>query len=191
MMTGWSIYLLLFGLFILSALIYRLYIRIEYQRKGKLRFFASIIQAALFFIWGGFPTLYLPKNWPVSSINPVLLLLGRIGLIVGLLSLIGGMIQLGLGKSLGMEQKRLRDTGLYSISRNPQILGCAIYIFSFVLLWPSWYALVWGILLMGVLHIMVTTEEEHLRIVFGKSYQDYCQKVPRYLNRHLLFFRRN
>lgn len=190
-MTNWHIFLLLLGLFILSASLFIFFFRIEYQRKGKLRFLASAIQTVLFFIWGGIPALYLCKNWPVSSINPALLLLGRIGLIIGLLTLLGGMIQLGLQRSLGMDQMKLRNTGIYSISRHPQILGCATYIFSFVLLWPSWYALVWGILLSGVLHMMVIIEEEHLRLVLGKRYKDYCQKVPRYLGKRLEFFRRN
>jgi protein-S-isoprenylcysteine O-methyltransferase Ste14 len=30
-------------------------------------------------------------------------------------------------------------------------------------------------------HLMVMTEEEHLREVYGEEYERYCERVPRYL----------
>jgi len=47
-------------------------------------------------------------------------------------------------------------------------------------LWPSWYALGW-VLLAAVFHIMVLTEEENLRNVYGEEYTQYCKRVPRYI----------
>lgn len=53
------------------------------------------------------------------------------------------------------------------------VIGVAI-------LWPSWYALGWVILAAGF-HMMVLTEEENLRNVYGEEYTQYCKRVPRYL----------
>jgi protein-S-isoprenylcysteine O-methyltransferase Ste14 len=50
------------------------------------------------------------------------------------------------------------------------------------LLWPSWYALGWVILWMVMFHLMVLSEEEHLRNIYGEEYHQYCEKVPRYLS---------
>ncbi len=30
-------------------------------------------------------------------------------------------------------------------------------------------------------HLMILTEEEHLRHVFGEVYERYCERVPRYI----------
>jgi len=30
-------------------------------------------------------------------------------------------------------------------------------------------------------HLMILSEEEHLRDVFGEEYERYCERVPRYL----------
>jgi protein-S-isoprenylcysteine O-methyltransferase Ste14 len=50
-----------------------------------------------------------------------------------------------------------------------------------VVLWPSCYALGWVVLYGIVAHMMVLTEEDHLRDVFGEEYERYCGRVPRYL----------
>ena len=39
------------------------------------------------------------------------------------------------------------------------------------------------LLLAIILHVMIVTEEEHLRAVFGEDYRRYCERVPRYLGR--------
>jgi protein-S-isoprenylcysteine O-methyltransferase Ste14 len=92
------------------------------------------------------------------------------------------MVWLGILRSMGLGTG-LKVTGLYRISRNPQILGCALYIIAFIVLWPSWYALGWGLSLTGILNLMVRTEEEHLRNTYGQEYEGYCKRVPRYLGK--------
>lgn len=54
-------------------------------------------------------------------------------------------------------------------------------VLGIALRWPSWYALGWMLLFVAMIHMMVITEEEHLRDVFGEEYVRYCKKVPRYL----------
>lgn len=49
------------------------------------------------------------------------------------------------------------------------------------MLWPSWYALGWGLLFAPIIYMMVLAEEEHLRNTYGQEYEQYCARVPRYL----------
>ena len=69
----------------------------------------------------------------------------------------------------------------YHVTRNPQLVGGSLLVIGTVVLWPSWYALGWAVLYGIVAHMMVLTEEEHLRDVFGGEYERYCGRVPRYL----------
>ena len=79
----------------------------------------------------------------------------------------------GLRPALGWQPDHLVQEGPYRYSRNPQLVGGAV-------LWPSIYALGW-VLLWGIIaHWMATTEEEHLRNLFGEAYERYTRRVPRY-----------
>jgi protein-S-isoprenylcysteine O-methyltransferase Ste14 len=102
-------------------------------------------------------------------------------IILGLVSVVGTMGRLGFRRSLGQEVDSLRVTGPYAISRNPQVVCGYLIIAGIAVRWPSWYAVGWVGLMWLALHMMVITEEEHLRTVFGSEYAAYSERVPRYL----------
>jgi protein-S-isoprenylcysteine O-methyltransferase Ste14 len=91
------------------------------------------------------------------------------------------MFWFGLRRAFGLEVNALKQTGPYRVTRNPQIVGGSLLVIGSAVLWPSWYALGWAVLYAVVAHMMVFTEEEHLRAVFGQEYELYCERVPRYL----------
>lgn len=160
--------------------ILRLAARRDYFSQGRLSLPVSLLQALLFFTYGGFPYLYLPPDWPSVHVNTILHIV-EIGLIIiGLALLFYGMLRLGLLPSMGLGRQELEDTGLYAISRNPQALACGLYVLGFAMLWPSWYAFFWAILYAGLIHVMIVTEEEYLNQIYGARYAEYCQSVPRY-----------
>lgn len=113
--------------------------------------------------------------------NLLLLAPAMLAIIIGLASVIIAMSGLGLRRTFGQEVQALRQAGLYGLTRNPQIVGYGLVIAGSALLWPSWYALGWVGLYAVIAHLMVVTEEEHLRRVHGKDYARYCERVPRYL----------
>ena len=80
-----------------------------------------------------------------------------------------------------LEVDAMIQTGLYRLSRNPQIVGGSLLVIGSAVQWPSWYALGWVILYGAITHMMVLTEEEHLSAVHGEAYARYCERVPRYL----------
>jgi len=95
--------------------------------------------------------------------------------------LIIGMAKLGFRRSNGLEVNVLKQTGLYRLSRNPQILACSLAVVGYALFWPTWHTLGWIVIFMIIVHLMVLTEEENLRKAFGDEYLKYCQRVPRYI----------
>ncbi|HSF83938.1 MAG TPA: isoprenylcysteine carboxylmethyltransferase family protein [Anaerolineales bacterium] len=181
-MTGLGIYLLAVFLLLVSAIfVLRGFVRRDYSTRGRLSVVVAALQAIVFFVYGGFPALYLPGDWPVSRVRPWLRESGLVCIVTGLGILILGMLWLGLLRSLGRKTTGLIQGGFYRFSRNPQVLGCVLYIVGFVILWPSWYAAGWGLLFLPIIHVMVLTEEEHLLTIFGSDYRSYCERVPRYL----------
>ena len=177
-----SVYLLsAFLLLVAAVIVFRIFVRRDYLRRGRLTVFSSTFQALLFFVYGGFPYIYLPDDWPISHMNSVLRFIGLALITIGLITLLIGMFYLGTVRSLGQQTGILKQSGLYRFTRNPQVLGCGLYIIGFTVLWPSWYALGWAICFIPMIHLMVLTEEEHLRRAHGMEYERYIEGVPRYL----------
>lgn len=181
-MSTLTIYLLAaLLLFVAAYIIFRIAGRRNYMQKGRLSLIALLLEILVFFLWGGFPYIYGPADWPEVHLNPILEIVGWIILAGGLVLMVSGMAQLGPMRFLGQEASKLKQTGLYRLSRNPQIVGCALYGCGFTLLWPSWYALGWLFLYAWIAHLMVLTEEEHLNRAFGEDFIKYCERTPRYV----------
>jgi protein-S-isoprenylcysteine O-methyltransferase Ste14 len=172
---------------IMSALlVFRVIVRNDYRRHGRLTPVSSVLESIF---WGpafAFPYLYNPPSWPSfwnwdAGLDHRVQVGGSALVILGLICVAGTMGQLGLRRSLGERVDTLRVTGLYGISRNPQVVCGYLIIVGIALRWPSWYAVGWVGLMWLALHMMVITEEEHLRAVFGSEYAAYCERVPRTL----------
>ncbi len=182
MMSGTVIYLISYALLLAAGLlILRFVVRGAYRQYGRLTRSAAALQALIFFAFGGFPSLYLSKDWPAVHVPTMQHWLGAILPLFGLVLLFQGMLRLGVLRSLGRGTLELQQTGLYRLTRNPQALSCGLYVLGFALLWPSGYAFGWLLLYIVLIHTMVLTEEEHLRRTYGEKYEAYCRQVPRYL----------
>ena len=176
------VYLLSLSVMItVSILVLRVFVRRDYLRRGCLSIGSAALQTLVFFAFGGFPSIYLPGDWQVSQVNLPLRVIGLTSLSTGLVIMFIGIFRLGLLRSLGLQTGELKETSCYQASRNPQVLGCVLYVLGFMVLWPSWYALGWGLSLIAILHLMVLTEEENLRNTYRQNYILYCKRVPRYL----------
>jgi protein-S-isoprenylcysteine O-methyltransferase Ste14 len=175
-----------FLLIIIAFTIFRIFVRRDYQRKGQLTLVSSFLELLIWGLYFGFPYIYNPAEWvyfwsrdvPVSA--PVRAA-GLICITVGLALAFGTMFWFGLRRALGLRVNGLIQRGLYRVTRNPQLVGGSLLVIGTVVLWPSWYALGWAALYGIVGHLMVITEEEHLREVYGEEYERYCERVPRYL----------
>lgn len=180
-------YLLTAALLLVAAFCtFRVIVRRDYLRRGRLTLVSYSLQLL---IWGwffGLPYLYNPADWVwfwtyEPPLGTGLRAIAVFCIVLGLALLVLAMTQLGLDRSVGRKVNALRGSGVYGVTRNPQIVGGAPLIIGLALLWPSWYAAGWVLLFVVLAHLMVRTEEEHLRALHGQDYERYCNQVPRYL----------
>jgi hypothetical protein len=84
-MNTLTIYLLsIFLLLVAAMLIFRVLVRGDYLHRGYLSVVSSALQALLFFVYGGFPSIYLSGEWPVSHANLVFRIIGLTFVTIGL-----------------------------------------------------------------------------------------------------------
>jgi protein-S-isoprenylcysteine O-methyltransferase Ste14 len=75
-------------------------------------------------------------------------------------------------------------SGLYRHVRNPMYVAVLLLIFGQGLLFGSVRLLVYGgIVWLGFLAFVILYEEPTLRRKFGREYEEYCARVPRWLPR--------
>ena len=92
--------------------------------------------------------------------------------------------QMGDSWRIGVDsehQTALVQGGLFNVSRNPIFVGMMVTLLGLFLVIPNamtLLTLVLGSVLMG---IQVRLEEEHLKKAQGKAYEEYCQKVRRWI----------
>jgi protein-S-isoprenylcysteine O-methyltransferase Ste14 len=179
----WALFALLLGL---AWLAFRLFTRRDYKRQGRLGAASTLLALLVFALHANLAYLYLPARWPaLPSLpdNALQRLLGLGLLAGGTAGVVVAMAQLGPSAVFGQRSRALQQAGLYRLTRNPQILCYVVALSGFALLWPSWYALGWLLLYLPIAHMMVVTEEEHLRRRYGEAFDAYCGRVPRYLGR--------
>jgi len=75
---------------------------------------------------------------------------------------------------------KLVTTGIYSIVRHPQYLAGMLLGFSAILISQHWLVLILGIPFMIIFYIAGWDEDKSCTKKFGKEYEDYIKKVPRF-----------
>jgi len=164
-----------------TFIIFRFFVRRDYLKKGKLTLFSTVLEWAIFFGWGFFTYFDLLAGRFDQIKSPIIVVISWIFIIVGLSFLFVGIIKLGFRRSNGLQVNNLHQSGLYNLTRNPQVVACTFAVLGYALLYFSWHTLGWVIIYLVAIHTMVITEEEHLLDKFGNSYEDYCRRAPRYL----------
>ena len=155
-----------------------LYARWEYRTRGRLTLFGLFLLCVMLFV----PNLVI--HYAISWELPKTMIgyLGAFIAVIGIsLCLTGIIFFRSIPKTLCLDTGQLTNKGPYRWSRNPQYVGWVLFLLGFAL--TDWSAWCFGALLAVTvsLHVLVLVEEEHLRRVFGKTYLDYCSRVPRYL----------
>ena len=105
-----------------------------------------------------------------------------IGIILFLSGTIGFVIAVTNFKKAPLDKPI--TSGLYNISRNPQIMTLFLVSFGTSLIIGSWIAIIIIIVSAIFLHFRILGEEKRLTQQYGDSFLEYKKKVPRYF----LFF---
>ena len=93
---------------------------------------------------------------------------------------IWGAWKLSWYQSLGGVNK-LRTEGPYKYSRNPQYTGGILAYMSAPILADSWRGLIVAVFISLWFWLAPRTEEPWLHAQFGKAYEEYANKTPRFL----------
>ena len=168
-------------LLLLAFVTFRILVRQDYLRRGRLSPLSVFLEYAVFFGWAYFTYLDWSAAAPISAAGPVLRPIAWTLITLGLGATLIAMARLGIRRMHGLDSCELEASGLYRLSRNPQIVGSSLAVLGYALYWPSWHTGGWLVLYLVICHLMVLTEEEHLRRVFGEDYERYCERVPRYV----------
>jgi protein-S-isoprenylcysteine O-methyltransferase Ste14 len=107
-------------------------------------------------------------------------LIGGSAILIGVSIAAWGIKTLTAQQSLGMKEKIVTD-GPYQYTRNPQYVGFILLYAGIILIAYSFMALVTGALLILSFLILPFSEEPWLLQEYGKDYEEYCEKVPRFI----------
>lgn len=95
------------------------------------------------------------------------------------------MIQKGKGTPAHLDPpKKLIVNGLYRYTRNPIYVGALLVLLGHIVWFGSGLVIIYFVLFLLAYQILITLiEEPILRNTFGVEYEEYCQKVPRWIPR--------
>ena len=71
--------------------------------------------------------------------------------------------------------------GIYRISRNPAFVGFDLMYIGLLMAFPNIIHLIFALFPVVMLHLQIRQEEVFCRNAFGPEYEEYCQRVRRYL----------
>ncbi len=171
-----------------AYLVFQVIVKRAYLRRGQLDAPAIVLQLLIWFAFALFPYLYSPGDWAWFWAHPHPIGRGMgaivvVLLVAGLAGLVAAIAQLGVIRFVGARAAALQVSGLYRVTRNPQLVALFPLVVGLALLRPTWFALGWVTIYCVMAHLMVLAEETHLRRRFGEAYDQYCAQVPRYVGR--------
>jgi protein-S-isoprenylcysteine O-methyltransferase Ste14 len=126
---------------------------------------------------------YLKAPLPAWGRFPGVILM-VFGFLTGISSVLTFLI-IGRGTPAPLDPpKQFVAVGPYQFVRNPMYFGGWVLLEGLALYQRSFAILLFAFLWVGVVHILlIRLEEPGLRKRFGQSYNDYCQKIPRWIPR--------
>ena len=122
---------------------------------------------------------------PVAYLDtPTLQKMGVFLMLTSMFWVFTGQAQMGNSWRIGIDQKNKTElvrTGFYRFSRNPIFLGILVSALGVFLTLPNLITF----FVMGasflVIQMEIRLEEAHLAALHGKSYEDFCKKVRRWV----------
>jgi protein-S-isoprenylcysteine O-methyltransferase Ste14 len=155
-------------------------VRVDYSNRGKLTPLSTVLQFLVFLLHALAWYSFVDSGSQRSTGSPLYPLAWGV-MVIGLAATLVAMAGLSWGDTVGRSVTGLRQSGIYRFTRNPQLVAYFLFLAGYVLLRPSWWGLVWLALYGFIAQVMVLTEEQHLRRIFGEEYAGYCRRTPRYI----------
>ncbi len=115
-----------------------------------------------------------------KSISWIHFLIGSLPIVIGFAIDLWGTKTLSAQQSLGGTGKIITE-GPYRLTRNPQYVGFILIYSGIIIATYSVMALVTGLILIVTFFVLPLSEEPWLKQQYGKSFEDYCKRVPRFI----------
>ncbi len=171
-----------FFVLLFAYVVFRVFFRKDYKNRRKLSTMSTVMGILVFACHANLLYFTIPSRWPdlpPITDNQFLKIIGSVLIGMGAMVVLISWLRLGTNTSLGMDKNKLEAGGIYKYTRNPQVAGYGLVLFSFVIMYFSWLVLLWFLLYIIISGLMIKTEEEFLNQKYKEEYRDYCRKVPR------------
>lgn len=117
-------------------------------------------------------------EWRVPVLKMPFIILGIIFIALGCFFYLSALFQSHIDKHIINNQ--LVTTGVYAYVRNPISFAFMIACIGVLLFFNNLFLLLFGIVYwLWMTILMKLTEEKWLKALYGKEYEDYCQRVNR------------
>ena len=129
-------------------------------------------------------TFHLPKVGTVLAENHVVSWVGVAFCVIAPVTFFWGIQSFGKSFRVGLDEDKpdgLVTMGAFSISRNPLYLAFFMILSGVFLIFPTWIFFAYFVAGLWLIDRQVCREENSLRHIFGKEYDDYCERVRRYI----------
>jgi protein-S-isoprenylcysteine O-methyltransferase Ste14 len=94
----------------------------------------------------------------------------------------GGSVSLAAAAGLSNgRSSHFRTKGLFSLSRNPMVLGFHLSAAGVLAILPTWFTIACFLLYVVHMHLRIRIEEKHLFQKYSVLYCMYARKVGRYV----------
>lgn len=140
--------------------------------------------ALLFFYLILASALNLPRFGTELFSNEIISWIGVTLCIIGLIFFLLSLVFFGKSFRVGIDEDHpstLVTTGTFAISRNPISTAFGLILLGIFMIFPNWILMVYLFAGIWLFNRQVLLEEESLKKIYGKEYEEYCKKVRRYL----------
>ncbi|MCL2438384.1 MAG: isoprenylcysteine carboxylmethyltransferase family protein [Coriobacteriia bacterium] len=133
------------------------------------------------------PAFLVARLWGVGALEEGVPTTGRLGIgfcAFAVVGLIATLISFGSSFRIGIDERhpsKLVTTGIFALSRNPIYVCFGIFLIGLTLVFASPFIIVVHTLLLLLFHRQVLKEEQFLKDEYGSAFEEYRQRVPRYL----------
>lgn len=109
---------------------------------------------------------------------------GALLCLAGVAMLVLSVVSFGNSFRVGIDPDqpdKLITTGVFAFTRNPIYVAFGLVLLGEFLVFPNWIFLAYVFAGIWLFHRQIMREEEFLRMRHGEVYEEYCDRVRRYL----------
>ena len=152
-----------------------------------LKILLLVIPALIFIASFCFPLVLLFFNnvketfaaWSVLQ-SELFEIIGIILVVLGRFVTFHAVLILRKTKKESIDERSLIKKGLFSISRNPIVVGLHLTFLGLLLLFPYYVMIAGFLVFIANMHFKILLEEDYMKVNFGSDFREYMNKTKRY-----------